>query len=233
LVEEFVNVWDDDTNSYSIPIPRDQAHEEGRLHRVATVWLLSKYKDNIGIICQQRASDKYPFPGQMIMSAAGHVQSHPPDIKTESETALTAGYRELYEELGSDIKLSGELSSAPFSFEAVYSNPKGKTLPDIRQEWFGFFGVLPPSQWENVALNPEVADAFFLRLSDFAPTNPIEQAISVTDPRKKRIIPPDQFASPIYRHLQEISLYLGKFAENHAWLNQHGGDGSPPAPSPE
>ncbi|ARX70072.1 NUDIX hydrolase [Bacillus thuringiensis] len=71
---------------------RDDIHRDGDLHETFHCWLLEPKKESIYLYFQLRAYDKKDFPGIWDITAAGHIM--------HNEDILTAGLREVEEELG-------------------------------------------------------------------------------------------------------------------------------------
>lgn len=68
-------------------------HRDGDWHKTVHVWCLN---DEGEVLIQRRAADKVNFPNFWDISVAGHIDS--------GETAIEAALREVYEEIGANIK---------------------------------------------------------------------------------------------------------------------------------
>ncbi len=76
-------IWVDENDTILGIVPREKAHAEGLLHRIAVVYITNEKRQ---ILVQERLS------GRLDHSVGGHVDPR--------ETYEQAAYRELYEELG-------------------------------------------------------------------------------------------------------------------------------------
>lgn len=70
---------------------RTIAHRAGFWHKTFHCWIVSRRRDQLVLLFQQRHADKQPFPNMLDKSAAGHY------LQGENERE---GLRELEEELG-------------------------------------------------------------------------------------------------------------------------------------
>ncbi len=93
MADELVDVCDEDDNLLPSTIMKSLAHKKGVWHRAAHIWI---YNSNGEILLQLRSKSKSVFPCLWDISAAGHVGA--------GEEPITAGIRELNEELGITVK---------------------------------------------------------------------------------------------------------------------------------
>ena len=73
-------------------VTREEAHQEGVLHRTAHVWVVREGENGWEVLLQKRSRDKDSFPGLYDTSSAGHIPA--------GEEPLPSALRELREELG-------------------------------------------------------------------------------------------------------------------------------------
>tara|TARA_B110001454_G_scaffold215911_1_gene238192 strand:- start:1137 stop:1679 length:543 start_codon:yes stop_codon:yes gene_type:complete len=72
---------------------KSEAHKNGWFHATVHIWLFTADKK---ILLQKRAMTKKVFPGLWDISVAGHVGA--------GETILTSAKREIFEEIGLELK---------------------------------------------------------------------------------------------------------------------------------
>lgn len=142
-----------------------QAHEEARLHRAFSVFILN---DNNELMLQQRAGHKYHSPLLWTNTCCSHQRM--------GETSLSAGKRRLEEEMGFVTELK-ELFS--FIYKAPFDN--GLTEHEFDHVMIGYYNDEPrinPDEvadwkWENlddvredIQRNPEIYTAWFKVIFD-------------------------------------------------------------------
>lgn len=142
-----------------------QAHEEARLHRAFSVFILN---DNNELMLQQRAGHKYHSPLLWTNTCCSHQRM--------GETNISAGKRRLEEEMGFVTELK-ELFS--FIYKAPFDN--GLTEHEFDHVMIGYYNDEPcinPDEvadwkWENlddiredIQRNPEIYTAWFKIIFD-------------------------------------------------------------------
>lgn len=73
---------------------RDTVHKKGYWHEVFHCWLLQKVENEWKIYLQLRSRNKKDYPGQLDITAAGHLMA---------DETVKDGIRELKEEIGLDV----------------------------------------------------------------------------------------------------------------------------------
>ena len=89
---EIFDVVDETGQPTGEVISREEAHQQGVLHRTAHVWLVKKKPGGFDILMQKRSEEKDSFPGMYDTSSAGHIPA--------GDEPLESALRELSEELG-------------------------------------------------------------------------------------------------------------------------------------
>ncbi|MBL1224422.1 NUDIX hydrolase [Enterococcus sp. BWR-S5] len=87
---------------------RDEVHANGLWHETFHCWFYTIDKDDLVIYFQKRSLDKKDFPGQLDITAAGHL--------LDSEE-VADGFREVKEELGIDVSQDAAESLGVFIVE--------------------------------------------------------------------------------------------------------------------
>ena len=95
MTDEFIDICDENNNLLGIQKMRSEAHRDSLWHRASYVWIYNSERE---ILLQLRTKEKILYPNRWAVSAAGHVGV--------SETPITAGLREIEEEIG--LKLHKE-----------------------------------------------------------------------------------------------------------------------------
>lgn len=108
---EIIDIVKEDGTPTGVTVDRNQAHEEGLLHRTAHVWILRKRDGIWEALLQKRSLTKESFPGQFDTSSAGHIQA--------GDEPLESALRELEEELG--IKAAPEDLTPAGTFRIQYA----------------------------------------------------------------------------------------------------------------
>lgn len=134
--EEFVILVDEKDNKIGL-MPKMQAHEEARLHRAFSVFILN---DKNEIMLQQRAAHKYHSPLLWTNTCCSHQR--------DGESNLEAGKRRLQEEMGFTVELK-ELFS--FIYKAPFDN--GLTEHELDHVMVGYFS-------NNPIINPEEVESW-------------------------------------------------------------------------
>lgn len=134
--EEFVILVDEKDNKIGL-MPKMQAHEEARLHRAFSVFILN---DKNEIMLQQRAAHKYHSPLLWTNTCCSHQR--------DGESNLEAGKRRLQEEMGFTVELK-ELFS--FIYKAPFDN--GLTEHELDHVMVGYFN-------NNPIINPEEVESW-------------------------------------------------------------------------
>lgn len=89
---EFFDIVDEQGLPTGETVSRDDAHNEGILHRTTHVWVLREQDGRQQVLLQKRSMIKDSFPGLYDTSSAGHIPA--------GEEPLASALRELSEELG-------------------------------------------------------------------------------------------------------------------------------------
>ena len=93
MADELIDIYDESNNLTGVRKMKSEAHKEGLWHRNTHIWI---YNPKGEILLQLRAKDKDLYPDMWDISAAGHVAA--------GEDPLTAGVREIEEEIGLNVK---------------------------------------------------------------------------------------------------------------------------------
>ncbi|MBJ6369564.1 NUDIX hydrolase [Snuella sedimenti] len=92
-MDELVDILDEQGKHTGNTCLKSVAHKNGYWHPCIHVWLYTKKGE---VVIQKRVDDKDTFPGLWDVSVAGHIGA--------GEVPLLAAQRELFEELGADVK---------------------------------------------------------------------------------------------------------------------------------
>ncbi|MBR9704389.1 NUDIX domain-containing protein [Candidatus Pacearchaeota archaeon] len=92
MTKEIVNIYDEN-NKFLNKDTLDNAHKLGLWHRSAHMWI---YNDKGELLIQLRQKDMNFYPDKWDLSSAGHIDSN--------ETLREGALREVFEELGLDLK---------------------------------------------------------------------------------------------------------------------------------
>ena len=90
---EYIDIFDDNNIPTGEIKEKTQAHEEGKFHRTAHIWIINNNKE---LLLQKRSATKKSHPNCWDISGAGHIKA--------GETVIEGAIRELKEELGVEIK---------------------------------------------------------------------------------------------------------------------------------
>lgn len=115
-------------------MPKMQAHEEARLHRAFSVFVLN---DKNEIMLQQRAAHKYHSPLLWTNTCCSHQR--------DGETNIVAGKRRLHEEMGFVVELKEVFS---FIYKAPFDN--GLTEHEFDHVMIGYSNAEPVINTEEV-----------------------------------------------------------------------------------
>lgn len=115
-------------------MPKMQAHEEARLHRAFSVFVLN---DKNEIMLQQRAAHKYHSPLLWTNTCCSHQR--------DGETNIVAGKRRLHEEMGFVVELKEVFS---FIYKAPFDN--GLTEHEFDHVMIGYSNTEPVINTEEV-----------------------------------------------------------------------------------
>lgn len=91
-MDELVDILDAEGNFTGQTAMKSKAHESGLFHPTVHIWFYTK---NAQILLQQRGKEKDTYPLLWDVSVAGHIGA--------GEDVITAGIREVSEEIGLDI----------------------------------------------------------------------------------------------------------------------------------
>lgn len=86
---EYIDIFDENNNPIGEKQEKQQAHEEGKFHRTAHIWIIN---DKNELLLQKRSASKKSHPNCWDISGAGHIKA--------GETVIDGAIRELKEELG-------------------------------------------------------------------------------------------------------------------------------------
>lgn len=115
-------------------MPKMQAHEEARLHRAFSVFVLN---DKNEIMLQQRAAHKYHSPLLWTNTCCSHQRN--------GETNIEAGKRRLQEEMGFEVPLKEVFS---FIYKAPFDN--GLTEHEFDHVMIGYSNAEPVINTDEV-----------------------------------------------------------------------------------
>ncbi len=90
---EYIDIFDYNNNPTGEIKEKTQAHEDGKFHRTAHVWIMNDKKE---LLLQKRSATKKNHPNFWDISGAGHIRA--------GETVIEGAIRELKEELGVEAK---------------------------------------------------------------------------------------------------------------------------------
>lgn len=116
-------------------MPKQEAHEKGRLHRAFSVFI---FNDNDELMLQQRALHKYHSPGLWTNTCCSHQR--------DGETTIEAGKRRLLEEMGFTTDLKETTS---FIYKAPFDN--GLTEHELDHILIGTYNSEPEINLDEVA----------------------------------------------------------------------------------
>ncbi|MGP4062659.1 NUDIX hydrolase [Halobacillus sp. H74] len=85
---------------------RDEVHRDGEWHETFHCWFFEQKDKEIYLLFQQRSSEKKDFPDLFDITAAGHIEAQ--------ENLMTAGLREIKEELGLELKAEQVIKGGVF-----------------------------------------------------------------------------------------------------------------------
>ena len=86
---EYIDIFDENNNPIGEKKEKQQAHEEGKFHRTAHIWIIN---DKNELLLQKRSASKKSHPNCWDISGAGHIRA--------GESVIDGAIRELKEELG-------------------------------------------------------------------------------------------------------------------------------------
>lgn len=89
---EYLDICDEKGQPTGKTVSRQEAHQQGLLHRTAHVWIVRNENGRTEALLQKRSMQKESFPGLYDTSSAGHIPA--------GEEPLPSALRELEEELG-------------------------------------------------------------------------------------------------------------------------------------
>ncbi|MCM3612019.1 NUDIX domain-containing protein [Planococcus sp. MERTA32b] len=98
--KEMIMACDEDGTPTGIAT-REEIHKRGLWHETFHCWIVEIEDGTPYIHLQLRSADKKDFPGQLDISAAGHILAH---------ESIADGVREIEEELGIDVKFEELIS---------------------------------------------------------------------------------------------------------------------------
>ncbi|MBP1045602.1 NUDIX domain-containing protein [Enterococcus sp. BWM-S5] len=87
---------------------RNEVHSKGLWHETFHCWFYSIEQEDVTIYFQKRSMEKKDFPGQLDITAAGHLLE---------EERVIDGFREVKEELGIDVPIDSAESLGVFIVE--------------------------------------------------------------------------------------------------------------------
>lgn len=121
---------------------------DGALHLASHVWIWRKGENGIDVLVQRRSADSRTWPGQLDISAAGHVDF--------GETPIVTAVRETHEELGLDLR--------PEDLKLLFAHRAADTLEnDIQEnEFVWVYGYLMDADAELKIDGDEVEDTKWL-----------------------------------------------------------------------
>lgn len=92
-MSELIEIYDESRKKTDIIKTKKEVHTHGYLHKTIHVWILDNQNR---ILIQKRSASKSTHPLKWDVSCAGHISA--------GETAEQAAVKEIYEELGLEIK---------------------------------------------------------------------------------------------------------------------------------
>ena len=117
---EMIDVLDESGKVTGVIKTKQQIYDDGDWHRTVHIWIVNNNKE---ILVQKRNPNKKTYPNLWALSAAGHVDA--------GETSLTAGMRELKEELGLEICENEMKFLFSIKEERPYKDRFIKTIDDV------------------------------------------------------------------------------------------------------
>ena len=90
---EYIEIFDENNNPTGKVKEKQQAHQDGNIHRTAHVWIIN---DKNELLLQKRSTSKKTHPNCWDISGAGHIKA--------GESVVDGAIRELKEELGVEVE---------------------------------------------------------------------------------------------------------------------------------
>lgn len=131
---EYLDIYDDKMVHIG-RAPRTEVHKKGYWHLAFQCWFIRKEKDKTYIIFQKRCPSKDTYPNLFDTSSAGHLSAG---------ESIEDGVRELYEELGAEVKFQelipmgiikqqkDEKEFKDYQFACLYLYESNKLLKDYK-----------------------------------------------------------------------------------------------------
>lgn len=69
---EYIDIFDENNNAINKIEEKTQAHENGKFHRTAHVWIMNNKKE---LLLQKRSAKKKSHPNCWDISGAGHIRA--------------------------------------------------------------------------------------------------------------------------------------------------------------
>ena len=110
-MDELIDILDSEGNHTGKSCLKSVAHQNGYFHATVHVWLYTKDEK---ILLQKRAPTKKVFPNLWDISVAGHIAS--------GEQIVDAALREIYEEIGLELKASDLTKIGTRKHEVSHAN---------------------------------------------------------------------------------------------------------------
>jgi len=110
-MDELIDILDSEGNFTGKSCLKSVAHQNGYFHATVHVWLYTKDEK---ILLQKRAPTKKVFPNLWDISVAGHIGS--------GEQIVDAALREIYEEIGLELKASDLTKIGTRKHEVSHAN---------------------------------------------------------------------------------------------------------------
>lgn len=91
-MEEYLEIWDfEKAEPTGEKVERKKAHREGIPHEGVHMWIVRKYKGELQIVLQHRASHKQHYPGCFDITVGGHVPFGYAECKISKESKEEIG----------------------------------------------------------------------------------------------------------------------------------------------
>ena len=102
---EYIEIFDENNNPTGKVKEKQQAHQDGNIHRTAHVWIIN---DKNELLLQKRSTSKKTHPNCWDISGAGHIKA--------GESVVDGAIRELKEEIEEYIFEDNEVSEVKYIF---------------------------------------------------------------------------------------------------------------------
>ncbi|MCA0985041.1 NUDIX domain-containing protein [Halobacillus yeomjeoni] len=147
---EILTVFDENMNVKGEK-DRSLVHLEGDWHETFHCWIFEEKGNETFIYFQKRAEHKKEFPGLFDITAAGHVEA--------GESVLSAGVREVKEELGTTVDEKDLINMGIFQEELISSTLIDREICNVY--------MLPMFEKREFTIGEEVTDIIKIKLLEW------------------------------------------------------------------